>query len=338
MTKTPKYAPKFAFHDADIMVYGAAFSQERKMYFFEVDGEIVSELFRYKKDALLYLNGGEDDFGDIPPRTDITIEDLRHETKLGTKEGALKQADKIIADYKALAGKSIIRHKFLLTSSKAKKIKVFAETEKMYQHNRQGMKKPHFYNVVREYFESHPEFMIAPDGFEADNLLVALTEKKGKDGVCLSGDKDQAQIEDGWFIHVAKNIKNTPDPVWCTSLGELHVEVTTKAKKINKKVKGHGFKWLSLQAIAGDASDGYSGGELVGQMKAYGLLHDAKSKKEIIQRILKFYKERFTFPFKYKSWDGVEKSLTIKELVNQHYSFAYMERSSTDTFNLEEYL
>lgn len=313
------------------MIYAAAFSVQKTKYYFEdQQGNKITKLFDSAKAAKQWLQGDDDMFDDEEETEEVDYV-RKSVVHYGTEEQARKRFDELLKKYLKLAGKSIKSYRLFVTGSgHGSKIKVKEGTEQKYQYNRDGMEKPRFHQVIRDHVLSLPETTLSPEGFEADNLLVALGEKHGEKAVVMSLDKDMAQMEHGWFIHVDKNVQGKP--VWCTKEGEL------KYLKSKKKGVGHGFKFLAYQAISGDRADGFHGAKGIGPKKACDFLEDLHDPYEIVEAILLLYQEIYGEEYVYTSWDGVETTRTPTELLNQHFDMVYMERTKSDRFGIYKYL
>jgi hypothetical protein len=324
--KKPKYAPELAFHDGDPIVYNAAFGVEKTRYrFVDAVGESVSPVFFSAKGAKKWLADEQyDDFSEETIDLDYTRQSFK---KIGTEAEAIKNTQLIIQEYIGLVGKTVLKNAFYLTRS-GDKHKTQSGTENMYQFNRAGSVKPVHYKAVRKYLETHPLFKLAPAGFEADNILCMLGEKHGANAVVTSLDKDMAQMEEAWFIHVDKGRKGVR--FWCTSLGTLEHN--------GKKWIGTGFKWLAYQALAGDRADGYLGINKVGGQAVFNLIAALDGKEEVVRGCLDLYEAKFPDGIKYTSWDDKEMHLTPLELMEQHFNLAYMEKSPQDIWKASDIL
>lgn len=320
-----KYKPTEAFIDLDPLIYAAGFAAQKTKYYFTEDGKSVSELFGSAKEAKGWLEDQEDLGFDVDNLVRESTLDILDEKK------ALKRFGTILRDYKKLAGKTVKKFRYFLTGSgHGDKVKVYKDTPLKYQHNRDNLPKPYHFKTIRAYAETLPDVTISKDGFEADDMIVALTEKAGENGVALSIDKDMAQIENSWFIHVDKQYKGTP--VWCDPVGTLEY---VPAKK---KCVGTGFMFLCYQAIAGDSSDGYNGIKGVGPSKAYEILYDCKTKSEMVEILYLIYLETYGEEYTYTDWQGNEQVKDPYEMMNMHFKMAYMNRSPKDEFDIHKYL
>ena len=320
-----KYKPTKAFIDLDPLIYAAGFSAQKTRYYFTEHGKIVSGLLNSAKEAKTWLEDNEE--------LGFDTEDLIRESTIETlsEDFAIKKFKEILKQYKKLAGKSVKDFRLFLTGSgHGDKVKVYKDTEHKYQYNRDNLPKPKHFKAIREYAETLDEVTISKNGFEADNLLVSLTERAGEDGVVLSIDKDMAQLEGSWFIHVDKQYKGKP--LWCDPIGHLEY-VPEKAKCI-----GSGFMFLCYQAIAGDNSDGYHGIRNFGPSKAYTLLSELTSKEEMVETLYELYLKTYGEEYTYTDWQGNEQTKDPYEMMNMHFRLAYMERSPKDVFDIMKYL
>lgn len=346
------------FIDSDPIAYAGASSAEPAIYYWvqkDAEGNEIdrSEDFRKAVDAKQWI---EAQCWDTDPSS-IGWERISGKDDRGV-QAAYDATDEVVKDY-LRTSKKFCREgkepviKGYLTESDVRKTKDIEGLEDRYQGNRTG-EKPKYLKECRQYLlDTYPWVKMAKTGWEADTHVVGLAESAGEDGCTMSIDKDIDQVSGCHHI----NMNETPSERKCyfsSGIGSLWVEETHRGKG---KIKGNGFKFLCYQAVVGDVSDGYKGLQGIGEQKAFSALvgqetkeacvaaikalYEAKSKKGYI---CKKMKERETPPeaeagiFKYESWDGVDYSLTIEQMMQQHFDLAYQERSPSDKFVLQDYL
>jgi hypothetical protein len=274
---------------------------------------------------------------------------------VGTEEETEKTVEAAVKDFvdtaKKLSKNKKIKIKGFLTDS-GDKLKTLPKTENMYQFNREGKERPTHLEYARQYMlKKFPFVSMAKKGWEADTHCVGLAEKKGKEGVILSVDKDLKQAEDTNFIDM-NELPTRRKILETTKLGRVWVEEDYKGDKV---YKGEGFKFLCYQAAVGDISDGYKGLKGFGAVAGTKLLEPCKTKEECVQSLLEVYEKKLAKGvldkaakdagikpkegyIRYLSWDGHKMQLNAKKLLQQHFELAYQERSPKDKFKLEDYL
>jgi 5'-3' exonuclease len=153
-----------------------------------------------------------------------------------------------------------------------------------YKGNRKA-EKPKWYNAIRDYL-IHMYPTVVSEGMEADDLL-AMNITRNPDAVCCTIDKDLLQVQ-GW--HYSWSTHNSPEkPLrWVNSWGMLELR--------GKKLYGEGTMFLYAQAIMGDSTDNIVGVKRYGPAKAYALLKDATTEKELYDTVLALYATQFESP------------------------------------------
>lgn len=174
------------------------------------------------------------------------------------------------------------------------------------------------------------------DGFEADAAVISMAERKGAKGMAMSLDKDLRQLMGGFMMDMSYDkaplIFNTvDDPV-----GDVW-RCPIKSKPKTPKYVGCGFKWLCYQALAGDPSDGYYGLSGVGGAAVIKLLDECVTINDCFEAIYALYKKKYPEGYTYESWDGVTQHRTAGELMLQHFTLPYQERSTDDVFSFEAF-
>lgn len=118
-------------------------------------------------------------------------------------------------------------------------------------------------------------------------------------------------------------------------LGELWIQS-------EKYVKGSGLKWLILQTLVGDSSDGYKGNDLAdvdfGEKTYYKDVSNIENEKDLLTFAVNKWKEWYPSPVTYKAWDGKEYTKNWLEIAEMYWSCAYMRIGSDDQTTFESLL
>lgn len=322
-----------AFIDSDPIAYAGAFAVQKARYQYQnkITGQ-NSVLFPDAKSGKLWLTHQQEEaeiFG-----FEFNVGDWIREkvTETGTDAEATKAADQALQRYlKLVPGREWFG---FFTEKGEKKNKDIPGLEKRYQGNRGNLVSPTFLMTCREHLMSKPEMSMVKNGFEADSIVIARAEKKGKAGVLLSLDKDLRQAENTYVIDMSYDpplitiADNNVGGVW---------ECPLKSKPAKKqwKFNGVGFLWLCYQAVAGDQADHYGGIKGVGSRTVLEALEGVTTYTEALDAVYALYEAHGRF--KYTSWDGQEMDLSPAEAMLQHFNLAYQERSPTDKFTFEKY-
>lgn len=206
--------------------------------------------------------------------------------------------------------------------------------EDRYQGNREGVVSPKHLIACREWLLAKPEFSLIKGGFEADSIVIAMAERKGKKAALMSIDKDLRQAEGTYCVDMTYDIKKPMIFIADNNVGDVwYCPVKSKGK--SKKITGVGFKFLCYQAVAGDTADTYYGLKGVGAVAVMKALEGKETYKDCLDAIYNLYAKKEEY--KYISWDGVEQVRTPLELMWQHFDLAYQERSYTDEFSFDKY-
>jgi len=166
--------PGLANIDGDILVYRSAFAAEHNVNVLTWDGG--EETFRYKKDLkeFIELNGIEE----YSVETTLEVEPL---------ENALRNVKSIISGIIKATKPSDIMIYLSGPENRRDSIATIAK----YKGNRDHMRRPHWYEQVREYISRYYDSEISSDGDEADDLLA---RHQTEDTVLVSLDKDLLQV------------------------------------------------------------------------------------------------------------------------------------------------
>ena len=333
---------KYAFLDLDSVAYiGACIAQKTRYKWVNSDTDEESEVFKCAKDAKVWMEG-ETFFGSITEQNQwqrqSIVETLPEQDALHL---TVKELANWVAATKRLTDNPDIILKGYLTKS-GLKTKDIPGLERRYQQNRYAdienwipSPKPTHLTACRNHLLNlYGWIKLAPDGFEADAVVITLAEKKGKEAVIVSKDKDLRQAMGTYLIDMNPDAKFLKleylDP-----FGEI---VLDKGKSHTKLV-GSGFKFLCAQAVMGDPSDGYLSLKKFGAVSAYNLLVDCATYEECLEALVRLYNERFPEGYTYTSWDKQTITVTANKLLVQHFQLAYQERGISDMSNpIKRYL
>lgn len=142
-------------------------------------------------------------------------------------------------------------------------------TKKGYKAQRKQEKPFHYYNIGA-YLLANYDVKLAI-GMESDDLMAI---DQTEDTIICSRDKDLKQVKGnhyGWPCGKQKEF----GPRYIDELGYLEV--------INSKLTGGGLKFFYSQVLTGDAVDNIPGLPKYGPVKAYTLLHDCNSERELFE-------------------------------------------------------
>lgn len=207
--------------------------------------------------------------------------------------------------------------------------------EHRYQGDREGVVVPKHLMACRKWLLDKPEFHLLKGGFEADAIVIAKAEKKGKKGALMSLDKDLRQAEGTYCIDMAYPVK--APLIFIAETGDVgdiwYCPIKSKGKV--KKVVGVGFKFLCYQAVAGDNADNYFGLKGAGDVAVLKALEGKTTYKECLDAIYELYAKKDKY--EYISWDGQHITRTPLEMMHQHFDLAYQERSPKDAFSFDKY-
>lgn len=326
---------KFAYIDSDPLAYAGAFAVQKAKYQYTntKTGE-KSILFENAKQGKLWLSHQQEQ-AELFAFEEFIPGDWEREkvVALGTEEEARKATDLALKGYlKFVHG---CEWKGFLTERGVKKTKDIPGLEKRYQGNRDKLVTPVHHIICREHLLSKDEMKIVKGGFEADAIVIASAEKKGKTGCLVSLDKDLRQAEGTYILDMSYE----PPLILFTEVGNVggvwQCPLKSNEKKRSYKYTGVGFKWLCYQAVAGDQADHYGGIKGVGSKTVLEVLEGCETYHQCLDAIYALYEANGQF--EYESWDGQKVSLTPAEMMLQHFNLAYQERSPTDSFTFEKY-
>lgn len=331
-----------AFLDLDSVAYiGACIAQKTRYKYINKNTQEETELFKSAKDAKVWMEG-EIFFGGITDESEwervSVIDYLPEKDALFITQ---KELESWVGAAKRLTDNPNLILKGFLTKS-GLKTKDIPGIERRYQQNRYAdienwipSPKPRHLTACRNHLLNLYDWIqLAPEGFEADAVVIALAEKKRNKAVIVTKDKDLRQAMGTYLIDMNPDAKFLKleylDP-----FGEILLEKNHR----HSKLTGSGFKFLCAQAVMGDPSDGYLSLEKFGAVSAYNLLKDCTTYEECLEALIKLYNERFPNGYTYTSWDKQTVTVTANELLVQHFQLAYQERGKGDLSNpIKRYL
>lgn len=155
---------------------------------------------------------------------------------------------------------------------------------KVYKGTRKQDKPFHWINLTA-YILSQGNVVLAV-GHEADDeIAIAHRNQYGKSIICTR-DKDLRMVPG---LHYGWECGKQPEfgPVEYDALGKIEL---IRGKSGNK-IKGGGFKFFGSQLLTGDVVDNIGGLRGVGPVKAYELLADCTSEREVFDSVKRHYEE-----------------------------------------------
>lgn len=130
--------------------------------------------------------------------------------------------------------------------------------------------KPFHYNNIGAYLLANYDVKLAI-GMESDDLM-AIDQKD--DTIICSRDKDLKQVGGHHYSWPCGRQKEF-GPAYISELGYLEI--------VNSKLTGGGLKFFYSQVLTGDTVDNIPGLPKYGPVKAYTLLHDCNSERELFE-------------------------------------------------------
>lgn len=163
-----------------------------------------------------------------------------------------------------------------------------------YKGNR-NQPRPKHYQYIRDYLVRNHRAMII-DGLEADDMLAIRQTMLGDKSVIISRDKDLRQVQ-GWHYGYKSGLQPEFKLKYFTALGELELKKKVRennGKKITtSKLTGGGAMFLYAQSIMGDVTDNIKGLKGCGDAKAYEVLKDCQTIRELRKETEQLYVDRY---------------------------------------------
>lgn len=201
-----------------------------------------------------------------------------------------------------------------------------------YKGNRGDMLRPLLLDEVKSYIMKKYKAK-SPVGIEADDAInIRAYEElaKGNSAIIASSDKDTLQSEG---VYMFDYTKEKPSLFLIPEVGEVHMHKNT--------IKGSGLKFFAYQLLCGDTTDNYKPTEICkarfGATGAFKLLNPLQTQPDILEAVVKKYKEWYPDIVTYTSWDGKEITTNWEGMLDIYYSCAYMHRKKNDTTTWKDF-
>ena len=143
--------------------------------------------------------------------------------------------------------------------------------------------KPHYYQLIRDYFEEDINCHII-SGMEADDALGIAQCTMTEDTILCTQDKDLHMIPGKHYNFVDKEFFTAEDP------GKVWMGETASGRK---KIKGTGICWFYAQMLLGDNCDNIPGVPMYGPVKVEKLLRNITEESEMIAIVWNIYYTKF---------------------------------------------
>lgn len=155
---------------------------------------------------------------------------------------------------------------------------------KVYKGTRKQDKPFHWINLTA-YILSRENVNVAT-GYEADDAIGIEHTKNHQSTIICTRDKDLRMVP-GW--HYGWECGKQPEfgPVEYDDLGKIELV----RSKSGNKIKGGGFLFFGSQLLTGDVVDNIGGLRGVGPVKAYDLLSNCTSEREVFDSVKRHYEE-----------------------------------------------
>lgn len=201
-----------------------------------------------------------------------------------------------------------------------------------YKGNRTNSIRPLLLPEAKEYLQRVHKSIKSYGHETDDSLIIRAYEElaKGNEPILANFDKDAYQAE-GVRIYNFK--QENPEVFLVPELGELQfIDPNT--------VKGSGIKFLCVQWLYGDSTDGFCPYDLTsarfGAKAVYNLIKDLDTPKACLEAVIKKYKEWYPEPFEYKAWDGEVIKADWKFLLDMYFKCCWMKRRMDDPSDPKE--
>lgn len=167
-----------------------------------------------------------------------------------------------------------------------------------YKGNRKNPKPYHFDNLTHMMLWNYST-VLSENGLEADDEICidnTILRKEGCEPIICSRDKDLRIAEGEHYSWECGEKQKALGPTLTDRLGFfIKEEGQPNAKgKVKTKIIGYGLKFFYLQLLMGDAVDNIPGLPGWGEVKAYNLLKDIQSEKELFETVSDLYMSTLT--------------------------------------------
>jgi hypothetical protein len=208
------------------------------------------------------------------------------------------------------------------------------ELPEKYKGNREAMIRPTHLKECKNYlWKSHPSILAQNE--EADDVVIYKGYEylaQGHTPIIVGMDKDSYAYGG---LTLFDFTKERPEPDYIQpGLGYL--------EHTGKKHTGRGFKWFAFQWLVGDTTDHYCpyrlAGAYFGAASAFKLIKDCQSEQEVLDLVIKKYKEWYPAEFTYKAWDGTDVVSDAKKMLQLYFRCARMKETHDDDQDLDKFL
>lgn len=184
-----------------------------------------------------------------------------------------------------------------------------------YKGNRDHLNKPILLPEITEYLAKKFSAECIT-GIETDDKVIMMGYKK-KDHVVISPDKDTGGCDVMWA-----NPTKDFEILDCSGYGSLWIEERPLTSgKVDKIVRGVGYKFFLFQVACGDDVDNYAANSASpipwGDMSAFHALDKTTNFREGLEAVVNVYKHLYPEPVQVEGWRG--------DILNVDWKFAFAE-------------
>ena len=308
--------------DADTVAFRAAAVCEKREIAVERVRDGKSKVFKTRTEFKAYLT---EQYGSSEMLNEYLIKDLQTPEPVANALQAAKSImTKIFTAIEPddmivyIGGKDNFREKLPLPSK--------------YKGNRGDMLRPILLDEVKAYIMKKYRAK-SPVGIEADDAInIRAYEElaKGNSAIIAASDKDTLQSEG---VYMFDYTKDKPSLFLIPEIGEVHMHKNT--------IKGSGLKFFAYQLLCGDTTDNYKPTEICkarfGATGAFKLLNPLQTQPEILEAVVKKYKEWYPDVVTYTAWDGKEITTNWQGMLDVFFACAYMHRKKNDNTTWKEF-
>ncbi len=280
------------FVDADVLKYHSGFAVERTYYhLYDSEGN-YQDRFESAKEVDNHL----EELSEFM-MVDTTGYYKEPEKVIGTEQQAIEACDVIVKNFMRKC--PCKEYKFYLSGKNNFRDNI--ATLYKYCYPRDNTPKPHWIDSIVKHIKSEYK-AVSVDGLEGDDLVsVGITSRaaKGQLAVHLGIDKDVKKGTAGWHYDWQKDefLYTTPEEA---------------------------LKFVYMQSLAGDLTDGFHGIPKIGMKKAEKILEDCKTEREMYEAAVEAYRNYYGKEYQYKSWKGEELVKTPEELFLENMQLAWI--------------
>lgn len=199
-------------------------------------------------------------------------------------------------------------------------------------------KKPPFFPLIKWYLEKVHGAIVSTEE-EADDLMATEQWQHNQELVmdgAEQGSKESRRFSKTIIVTKDKDLRMIPgwhsnpdiekgEPFWVSKRGELYP--VYRNGKLHE-LKGSGLAFFYAQLIMGDKVDNYGGIPLAGPAKAYQVLNELGTGKEMQKAVEGLYLSKYgDKPFQFKTWTGKVIEVTWKDMMVEQGRLAWMQQS-----------